>query len=95
LKVPLWRLENGPELAASVRDANPGAGRRYEENLQALRDSIECSPYLYGRALVDEMPDVRYGTTKDVAEGYRLVCCFRVDRDAKRVELGWVMIEWL
>lgn len=94
MRANLWGIDEGPEWEASVVAADPGTDR-FQENLKALRDAIAVNPFGYTRPLVKETEYERYGTTKDVAAGYRLVIFIRVDVAATRCELVWVELEWL
>lgn len=87
-------LVEGAEWLASVEGAAPGVPR-FEHNLEALLDAIGINPFAYSRPLTELAEDVRYATTKDVANGYRLVVFFRLDRTRMACELGWVAAEWL
>lgn len=88
MKARLWRLVFGPEWEASVRAADSGDDR-FDDNLQALLDAFEVSPYLHARELTEGTPDDRYGTTKDVAGGYRLVVFVHVDPRRGTCTLAW------
>jgi hypothetical protein len=92
LRVPLWRLEEGPEWQESLAAADPG-DEYFERNVQATRDALAYDPLGYSRPFTDQ--ETRVFTTKDVAAGYRLVALVRVDRDKRTVELGWAMLEFL
>lgn len=94
MRADLWGVDEGPEWSAAVNDADPG-DERFADNLQALRDAIAVAPFKYTRPLAAENEYERYGTTKDVAGGYRLVVFVRVDVIATRCELVWVELEWL
>jgi hypothetical protein len=94
LKARLWRLVEGPEWRASVEAEGNGV-ERFDHNLAALLDGIGINPFAYSRPLTAEVEDVRYGTTKDVANGYRLVVFLRLDRQQVTCDLGWVAVEWL
>jgi hypothetical protein len=87
-KARLWRLVYGPDWEASVRAADPGH-ERFEDNLRALLDGFEISPYLHARELTPGMPDDRYGTTRDVAGGYRLVVFVHVTPAKGTCTLAW------
>jgi hypothetical protein len=92
LKARLWRLVHGPEWEESLREA--AAGRdRFSDNLEALLDGIGLSPFQYARPIQPEAPDERYGTTRDEANGYRLVVFIHVDRRTRTCTLGWVATE--
>lgn len=94
MRARLWNLVEGPEWADSIRAAQ-AAVQRFDENLEALVDAIGVDPFAYGRAFIQEADDVRYSTTKDVANGYRLVMFYKVDRPSTTCELGWLEVEWL
>lgn len=92
MRVPLYRLLEGPEWQQSVEDADTG-DQRFQDNLAALRMALEYGPYKYSQPLVEEHDKTRIATTKDVAAGYRLVA--GVQMDTPNVILGWLDLEWL
>lgn len=92
MKIPLWRLREGPEWKASVEAADPGTPR-FKENVDVLREVIEHAPYARCRELHEANLDDRYATTRDVSEGYRLVAFFHVDKQKQTCTLGWLARE--
>jgi hypothetical protein len=92
LKVPLWRLVNGPEWEQSLADADPD-DEYFRRNVETVREAMAYDQFFESQPFTDE--DTRVFTTKDVAAGYRLVALVRVDRSKRTVELGWAMLEWL
>jgi hypothetical protein len=94
--MPLWRVVRGPEWAASVAEADPGDDY-FRRNLEAIELVLSVRPFGPGTGsfIEDQDEDIRLYTTSDVAAGYRVVTLFRVNRDARTVELGWVTLESL
>lgn len=92
MRAPLYRLVEGPEWQGSVNAAHPG-DERFDDNIAALRLSLEYGAYDYSRPLIEDHDLVRIATTKDVAAGYRLVAGIKIELTT--VTLGWLDLEWL
>ncbi len=103
MKVPLWRLRDGPGWTESVEAAENDAIEnsifgpdRFQANLEAICDALAYNPFEYSRPLVEGVDDdLRYGTTKDVAAGYRLVVLVRLHRMSRTIERAWMTTEWI
>lgn len=87
-----WALIPGSEWQDSV-DRLRSARKRLDHNLEALLDGLRLDPFSYSRPLIAEDANERYGTTKDVAYGYRLVVFVHVLPNRNACELGWVAAE--
>jgi hypothetical protein len=94
MRIPLYGQEEGPEWEASVTAAHNGHPR-FDENLAALREALGVAPFKHSCPLVEETPNDRYATTKDVAGGFRLVLFFRFDERRQTCVLAWLAVEAL
>jgi hypothetical protein len=91
LRGPQWGLDYGPDWQPSLDAVRHR--ERIDDNIRALVDGITYNPFEYSRELVAGEPDERYGTTRDSANGYRVVIFLKVDRQSHRCVLGWVACE--
>lgn len=94
MRFPLWKVVKGPEWPRSYGEADPADGY-FEDNVDAIREGLAHDPFAYARPLHERQDDVRVATSKEPIGGYRVVVLARVDRRARTVELGWVMVESL
>jgi len=99
MQFPLFGLSDGPEWERSVREAEEealasgGDLKRFEANQAAARDALQYDPRGYSDPFLGGPDGARVFTTRDDAEGYRLVVFFEIKGD--RSERKWLMLEWL
>jgi len=99
VRFPLFGLSDGPEWEQSVRDAEQevfeGGGdlERFEANQHALQDVLEYDPRGHSQPFIGGPDGARVATTRDDADGYRLVVFFEIK--ANRSERKWLVVEWL
>ncbi len=94
MRAKLWRVTDGPEWDASVRETDPG-DEWFARNLETVREALELDPYAYSTPFLEERGEERVFVSEDRAAGYAVVAFFRVWPKKRTCELGWIELEVL